>query len=317
MPGCARATARDVPVCLTAQRARPTWRGPTVGGSAIIGAILRYLSAALAVLASASSLTDPYWRYLADRLEDALQYALPPSSPKALRPSPPSFVVSLGFRMQEDGSVSRMLAQRVTVARTLVAKLARTRQSVLVLSGGVPKLQPNHSEAEAMLWYSRRCDTPLRRRERVLLEPLSHSTRENAVESVEVVAAHVRRHASIHVVTSRFHLPRACRAFTNAAAARMARLPRVRLRVYCAPVPPSSRGAQPLGFDATAATTTSTARAETEDEVDDAHDRSAGYSARTSTWCAARRRAPDPREVVWMSLREWPALLLYAWRGWM
>ena len=167
-----------------------------------------------------------------------------------------------------------------------------------------------------MLDFARRCTEAARwRRPTFLLENRSRTTRENAIESVRLVSERAaRRHRSLAravvltVVTNRFHAPRACRTFANAAAAAASGRPaaaRPRVHVQCAVVRATSRAplddARPLhgrGHRTAAAEPAA---------ADDA----------SRAWCAARRDGVDPREVAWLALREWAALGLYRWRGWL
>ena len=157
-----------------------------------------------------------------------------------------------------------------------------------------------------MLGYAQRCLPRAPRH--ALLENRSRSTRENALHTLRLLASSPplsrRRATLVVVVTNRFHMPRACRTFANAAnlAARTdtigGRRPRVRVR--CANVPPSSRG-----------TRASRVSRGTDDGSTD--DERGGEDE----WCAARSGPAEPREIAWQALREFAALLLYKWRGWL
>ena len=149
--------------------------------------------------------------------------------------------------------------------------------------------------------YAQRCLRVGKRA--VLLENRSRTTRENALETIALVR---RRHAhhtnappllsrprsvSLTVVSNRFHMPRACRAFAAAAAA----VERPAVHVRCAHAPPSSQAHRQQ--------TTPPATGEWPCVDDEEASEEAGAVA-------------DPREVVWLALREWPALAWYALRGW-
>ena len=122
---------------------------------------------------------------------------------------------------------SAVLQQRVAAAVGLASKRG---SSVLLLSGGVPPGAPEASEAAAMHAYAQRCHLGTRRR--VLLEQLSHTTRQNAVLTFALLRAEEPRISSLTVVTSRFHARRACAVFR--------RLSPAHLRVHCACIPATS-----------------------------------------------------------------------------
>jgi uncharacterized SAM-binding protein YcdF (DUF218 family) len=275
---------------------------------------------------------------MADMLERMVDTALPTSESGPAR-SAMQVVVVLGYRLEDNGSPTALLAQRVAVAAALASRPDLRRGAWLLFSGGTPPRFRNVSEAMAMRSYFSRCSAATSRHAwgepvaehhkrrkaapMVLLENRSRSTRENAVESVSLILRELPRsgHVALTVVSNAFHQPRACRTFANAAAAaddgvaatRRARGPRI--DVHCASVPRSTRGAYDTWYEGGGASDSALATS----DGTHAHRRRAASTAvkQDSAWCEARSRAPDPREVVALALREVPALLLYAWRGWL
>ena len=220
-----------------------------------------------------------YTCWLADILEDALHSALPAPASR----QKPHVYVALGYRFNDDASPSSLLTQRLHIANELASKDGAS----LVLSGGVPARFPNTSEAALMYVYSRRCmpGTPP-----TILEQRSRTTRENAVFTLRLISRNWRRRRHplrLAVVSNRVHLPRACRTFANAANSMSGR---PRIEVSCASAPSSSR------YDK--------GPFKPVDAVD-------------AQWCAAHSGQADPREVIWLALREVAAILLYWARGWL
>lgn len=266
-----------------------------------------------------------FMRLVSDALEEALvstfsvghmDAGTPISTHTGQRPM--HVIVTLGYRMLEDDSPSPLLAQRIALATNIAQ--ATERPMWLAFSGGTPLRGRGDSEAVAMLRYAQRCCQMAPRQARsarglwrtdehgILLENRSRTTRENAVETVSLIvrellgggaSSHPRRRnrVVVTVVSNRFHMPRACRTFSNAAAAAAQHGD---LQIRCAAVPPSSVAVAPS---------------------DGEEGRGAGGGIRQSeshsAWCHARGNVPDPREVVLLALREVPALVLYAWRGWL
>ena len=217
-------------------------------------------------------------------------------------------IITLGYSTYEDGTPTPLLAERVTTAMHLSA--SQKRKPTLVFSGGFGRRR-NVSEASAMLNFAQQCiGLPASRH--VLLENRSHSTRQNAIESVRLLRHryHAARTLDLHVVTNAFHRPRACRVFTVAVAEaqqaqesqesqkvrQRGRRRRTQVRVHCAgSTPPLPSAPSPSSEPAAAPP--------------------AGAGA-AAPWCKERAVPADPRERVYLALREMPALLLYWWRGW-
>ena len=200
--------------------------------------------------------------------------------------------MALGYRLRkEDSSPSPLLAQRIAQA----ARLATTARASLIFSGGVPPQNPTISEAGIMRAFEMRCLRTFPRM--VLLENRSRSTRENAIETTALLrATRPRRPKILTVVTNGVHAPRACRTFAAAARAaeenepgRPRRRGAPRLRVQCAAMPPSTASACSMS----------------------------AASESDAAWCAERCARGDPREAIYLALRELPALALYWWRGWL
>lgn len=238
-----------------------------------------------------SSYANPAWLWAANILERGFALLLPDPQPTIRNAA--VAIVTLGYSTFEDGSPTPLLAARVATA----VRLSASRRPTLVFSGGVGRLR-NVSEASAMLNFAQQClNLPISRH--VLLENRSHSTRENAVESLRLLRHryHAATRLDLHVVTNAFHRPRACRVFTVAVAeAQQEQQARQRgrrrrtqsVRVHCAgSAPPLPEPSAPSSSSGPAA------------------------------WCKERAVPADPRERVYLALREVPALLLYWYRGWL
>jgi uncharacterized SAM-binding protein YcdF (DUF218 family) len=108
-------------------------------------------------------------------------------------------VVVLGARVNEGGVASETLAARVAEG---VTAFRSTSSELLVFSGGVGDFAP----AEAIVARALAIDAGVAP-ESILVEVNSHSTRENARETVKLLKA--RSISCAHVVSDPYHLARA------------------------------------------------------------------------------------------------------------
>lgn len=108
-------------------------------------------------------------------------------------------VVVLGARVNEGGVASETLAARVAEG---VATRRAGKGEFLVFSGGVGDFPP----AEAIVGRNLAIDAGIAA-ESILIEVNSHSTRENARETVKLLKAHDVHCA--HVISDPYHLARA------------------------------------------------------------------------------------------------------------
>ncbi len=108
-------------------------------------------------------------------------------------------VVVLGARVEAGGVASQTLAARVAAG---VATISSAPGEVLVFSGGVGDFPP----AEAIVARALAIDAGVAA-DSILVEVNSHSTRENARETVKLLKAHDI--ACAHVVSDPSHLARA------------------------------------------------------------------------------------------------------------
>lgn len=117
--------------------------------------------------------------------------------------------IVLGYALKRDGIPTAPLRLRVDAA---VGLFEEGRVQNLLFSGGHPGGGLRTiSEAEAMRRYAQRATRDGIPPDRIVLEELSTSTRTNAVNSLQLVAA--RRWKSVVVATNPFHQFRAYRTF--------------------------------------------------------------------------------------------------------
>ncbi|KAK9909341.1 hypothetical protein WJX75_000747 [Coccomyxa subellipsoidea] len=138
--------------------------------------------------------------------------------------------IILGYALQRDGTPTPTLQQRVEAGVELFDKGLVDH---LLFSGGHPGggLR-NKSEAESMQEYAVVISNRTLPSDRWLLEEQSRSTRENAVNSIAIVAEH--RWKSLVVVTSPFHQFRSYWTFRCAV---QSLSPDRRMKVWLARVP--------------------------------------------------------------------------------
>lgn len=145
-------------------------------------------------------------------------------------------VVALGYRLLESScKPSHLLVQRIAVASELAKTALPIFRRTLVFSGGVG-LGLNCSEAAAMFVHYQCCShLPMWARimqPRIQLETHSHSTYENALFTVQLLAEYDPSVRTLVVVTNRFHQRRACATFKHVAIG-------TTLKIECAQMPPS------------------------------------------------------------------------------
>jgi uncharacterized SAM-binding protein YcdF (DUF218 family) len=155
-----------------------------------------------------------------------------------------SAVVVLSYAVHADGAPTPVLAARIGAA----IQLASDQRLALVFSGGSlpPRRPDNSSDAELMSLFSLRCySAQMRLVRRHWLEGASQNTRENALCTLALLRDMQPRLQALHIVTSRFHARRACRAFEVAAAQVWSSPP----QISCSPVPAPTSAAldAPLG----------------------------------------------------------------------
>jgi hypothetical protein len=192
-----------------------------------------------------------------------------------------SAVVVLSYTVQADGTPSPVLAARIGAAM----QLASHRSLPLVFSGGsLPPGRPdNSSDAELMRAFSLRCySAEMRRVRRCWLERNSQDTRQNALFTLALLRDVRPRLQAVHVVTSRFHARRACRAFEVAAAEVSSSPP----RILCSPVPEPTSAALDAPFGS------------------------------CKPACGMYQRAALLVEVAWLCVREVGGLVKYRALGW-
>jgi uncharacterized SAM-binding protein YcdF (DUF218 family) len=144
---------------------------------------------------------------------DAVMRWTESSAPRTYRPGEPyDAVIVLGGILDEHGSPVRGAAELSAAADriTRAFEILRSGQArYALLSGGLIHATPGDpSEAEQLSGLLQGWGIPA---DRILVEPRSRNTRENAVESAELVAIHGWRR--LLLVTSAAHMPRAVGCF--------------------------------------------------------------------------------------------------------
>lgn len=218
---------------------------------------------------------------MATRLVNQLERAIGGTRDDRQRHVGQSAVVVLSYTMQADGMPTPVLEARIGAA----VQLASHQRLALVFSGGsLPPHRPdNSSDAKLMCAFSLRCySAQMRRVRRRRLEVASQNTRENALFTLALLRDVQPRLQALHVVTSRFHARRACRAF-EVAAAQVWSSP---LQIFCSPVPEPTSAA----LDAPSG------------------------SCRRS--CGMHQHAALLVQVVWLCAREIGGLAKYRALGW-
>ena len=112
------------------------------------------------------------------------------------------YAVVLGAAVREDGTASRIMRQRLVAAMEF---LERNPKALVILSGGQGDNEP---ESEAQCMY----DTLLEMgadQDRLLLEPESHTTRENLKNSMRIIEEQGGTKKPVAIITSEFHQRRA------------------------------------------------------------------------------------------------------------
>lgn len=208
-----------------------------------------------------------------------------------------SMVVVPSYRLLKDGTPSALLAQRIELG----VQIAASHRAALLFSGGVPPEHPETSDAMAMLEHARRCyPNHVSRTRRVLLENRSHTTRENAVETLALMQRLHLREQRLIVVTNRFHQRRACGAFERAARSSG-------VRVVCASAPSALDASHPG---------TGNGRA-SEKDVHRRRSSTNGQALTPTTTTACSEHAVSSRELLYLAMREHLALFLYWIKGWL
>lgn len=110
-------------------------------------------------------------------------------------------VVVLGARVEADGQPSETLRRRVEHG---VNVLASSPHALILFSGGVGDFGP--SEASVARRLAMQLGVPA---ERCLTEEESHSTRQNAARSLELLRERFPEGFNITLVSDPYHLPRA------------------------------------------------------------------------------------------------------------
>lgn len=112
------------------------------------------------------------------------------------------YAVVLGAAVREDGNPSRIMRQRVKAALEF---LEQNQDAMVILSGGQGPDEPM-TEAECMYktMLSLGADGS-----RLILEPESHTTRENLINSNAIIESRGGTNKTITVITSEFHQRRA------------------------------------------------------------------------------------------------------------
>ena len=195
-----------------------------------------------------------------------------------------SVVVVLSYAVEVDGTPTAVLAARIAAGINLAS---RQRSPILFSGGSLPPFRPDClSDAELMARHASRCHSAqVERVPRHWLEGRSPNTRENALLSLELLRVVHPRLTALHVVTSRFHARRACKAYEVGAAQVWSGDGRSPPRILCSPV----------------LTPTSAA-------YDDA-------ACKRPT--SGSRRTALLMEVFWLCVREVGALVKYRYLGWM
>lgn len=110
------------------------------------------------------------------------------------------YIIVLGAKVSESGP-SSILAARLNAA---IRYLEENAETTVIVSGGQGSNEP-FSEAEGMRDYLIKKGIS---EDRIILEPESFNTKENIVNSMELIGNH---DAKVGIATSNFHVYRACK----------------------------------------------------------------------------------------------------------
>eukprot|EP01120_Amphizonella_sp_Union-15-10_P013839 TRINITY_DN6527_c0_g1_i1.p1 TRINITY_DN6527_c0_g1~~TRINITY_DN6527_c0_g1_i1.p1 ORF type:complete len:260 (+),score=33.72 TRINITY_DN6527_c0_g1_i1:57-836(+) len=130
---------------------------------------------------------------------------------RILAPETPKVVVCLGERLGKDGSPTAILKHRVEKA-VQVARNDRTVVGIIFTGGKVSSVE-HLSEAEVMKSHAVSLGFP---EEQIFQEDQAKNTIENAIYSKMILQQRCNfKVCGVYLVTSNFHINRACRIFTS------------------------------------------------------------------------------------------------------
>lgn len=112
------------------------------------------------------------------------------------------YAIVLGAAVREDGSPSRIMRQRLQAAMEF---MERNPKAIVIVSGGQGDDEPG---TEAQCMYDTLVDMGADP-DRLLLEPESHTTRENLINSMAIMDSRGGTSKAVALITSEFHQRRA------------------------------------------------------------------------------------------------------------
>lgn len=143
-----------------------------------------------------------YWAYA--NLDMPLNYNV---LPDGLPEDDSMCIVVLGYRLEDDGSMSEELVERLKVG---LASAEKYPNAIVAVTGGGTSRGSNATEADSMAhWLTEHGVDPAR----IIIENKALTTGDNAVLTLEILRNAFPQVNSVAVVSSSYHIPEGCMVF--------------------------------------------------------------------------------------------------------